>query len=185
MKRSRGSLTGGTGDVNPQFMTGVATQSAADTTTTTGYQIPVQRTSNRSGQAIVMEVLKVFTISTTLPAQASVTETIDSITTAITTKSFGVTGILFNEPTIISYQQDVQRGAFTAGGTYAVAYPDRPRMFDLTDGAGHGFLVATDQVYVQVASSGTGVVNSTYFKIYYRWKNVGLEEYIGIVQGQQ
>jgi hypothetical protein len=55
---------------------------------------------------------------------------------------------------------------------------------DLTDGAGHGFLVATDQIYAQIASTNTGAAQSCDVKIMYRWKNVGLQEYIGIVQGQ-
>lgn len=56
---------------------------------------------------------------------------------------------------------------------------------NLTDGAGHGYLVATDYIFAQVGSQNTNAAQFVDIKILYRWKNVGLQEYIGIVQGQQ
>jgi len=75
-------------------------------------------------------------------------------------------------------------GSFTAGGT-AWTTETEPYHDDLTDGAGHGVLVATDQIYCQISSSSTGAAQTCAGKIWYRWKNVGLAEYIGIVQSQQ
>ena len=60
-----------------------------------------------------------------------------------------------------------------------------PIEFDITDGAGHGFLVATDQIYMQVFTNGATATATVRVKMLYRWKNVSLAEYIGIVQGQQ
>jgi len=60
-----------------------------------------------------------------------------------------------------------------------------PKVIDLTDGMGHGILVASDYFFVQVDSDGIGAVITTYFKLLYRIKNVALTEYIGIVQSQQ
>lgn len=189
MKRRRGegegSLTGGTGDVSPQWMTFSAVQSGADTTTTTAQAIPVQRLP-QSGRAQVLEVLKVaFFSSTNLPASASATETTDSITTMISTKSFGTTNTTFSEPTVFAADSIQSRSAFTAAGTYFVILPTSPRIYDLTDGGGHGVIIATDNIYAQVQSSGTGATNTVHIKLLYRWKNVGLSEYIGIVQSQQ
>jgi len=65
---------------------------------------------------------------------------------------------------------------------------------DLTDGAGHGILIATDNVYLSfdvLISSPSGVSVSVLVGSYlqcdliYRFKNVSLQEYIGIVQSQQ
>lgn len=58
-------------------------------------------------------------------------------------------------------------------------------MSDLTDGAGHGIIVATDNIYVTLFSAGTGVAAEVDVKIMYRFKNVALAEYIGVVQSQQ
>lgn len=63
---------------------------------------------------------------------------------------------------------------------------------DLTDGAGHGLLVATDSIwltqYLSIAAAGSiGFTSSigTIAEIIYRFKKVTLQEYIGIVQSQQ
>lgn len=188
MKRARmegGGITGGTGDVNPQFMQVSAAQSAGDTTTTTTLALPIQRLPT-GGRAQVVEVLRVgYFPRSTLPASASATEVLDSISVAVSTSSFGTTSANFSEPRVISYWQIAQRSAFTAAGTYMAAYPPVPFWHDLTDGAGHGLLVATDNLYIQVSSSGTGQTNTVDVKLLYRWKNVGLQEYVGLVQSQQ
>lgn len=69
-------------------------------------------------------------------------------------------------------------------GTGFDCYVESPFVNDLTDGAGHGILIATDQLFLQIASNSTTIANEVAFKILYRWKNVPLSEYIGIVQSQ-
>lgn len=186
MKRGRGEsgLTGGTGDVNPQWMQFTVTQSGADTTTTQSQPIPIQRLPDR-GRAQVMEILKVAITHTSMPVSASAAENIDSISVYVSTKSQGTTGTSWAEPTVFAAVLDSQSSAFTAAGTYMSARPSMPFVLDLTDGAGHGYLVATDTVYAQITSGNTGATNSAIVRFLYRWKNVGLSEYIGIVQSQQ
>lgn len=183
MKRGR-ELTGGTGDVNPQFLSFTATQSAADTTTSIQVALPVQRLQNRN-MAQVMEVLKVFWNTSTPPAIAAVGESLDSITAVLSTVSFGTTNAVFSDPRVIALTNVAQRGAFTAGGTYVNSYETRPFVQDLTDGAGHGVLVATDSLFMQVQSATTGNANIAQCKVLYRMKNVSMTEYVGIVQSQQ
>lgn len=184
MKRGRdGSLTGGTGDVSPQWMSFQATQSAADTTTTTTQAIPVQRLQTK-GMAQVMEVLKVETAFTLFPAIASAAEAADVLGLALSTASFGTTAVAMSEPRVFAFFQHTLRGAFTAAGTFGVYY-NNVLTKDLTDGAGHGVLIATDNIFAQITSSGTAAVNIASIKILYRWKNVPMVEYVGIVQSQQ
>lgn len=175
MKRGRGdSLTGGTRDVNPQFLTFTASQSAADTTTSTQIALPIQRLPT-SGKAQVMEVLKVFYNGT-----APLVETDSNLSIFLSTKNFSTTATTWSEPTVFSsYQRDVR---ITTSGMVETI---EPWMQDLLDGAGHGILIATDAIYVQVVSSGTSVANVVRGKLLYRMKNVALPEYIGIVQSQQ
>ena len=187
VKRGFGDmLTGGTKDVNPQFLSFTAATSAADTTTTTSQSLPIQRLPT-AGRSQVMEVLKVFVERPSYPTLAAVTEVLDNMLLYLTTKSFGTTAIggIGAEATVFCADTSESRGAFTAAGTYKTTVADRIQVYDLTDGAGHGIIIATDNIFAQVQSSGIGAVITFGIKIMYRMKNVGLAEYIGVVQSQQ
>jgi len=177
------TLTGGTKDVNPQFYSGVAHMSAADTTTSTGFPLPVTRIPTANNVTII-EVLKVYCDLQDLGAIAEVTEISESVMAIFTTVNFGVTKAYFNEPNCWAFFRKNREAAFTAGGTYSDT-SEEPLVLDLTDGAGHGILLATDQFFVQVSSTNTVALNSCFFKILYRFKTVGIAEYVGIVQSQQ
>lgn len=178
-------LTGGTKDVNPQLLSDSAAQSAADTSTTTQVVLPIQRiASNAPNQAVILEVLKIWCDFPDLAAIANVAETVDSMNVNFSTRNFGTTATQFQEPSVFARFTMNRLGAFTAAGTYAYLQNEM-RVVDLTDGAGHGILIATDSMFVQVNSGGTGNTNTIRFKMLYRWKRVALTEYIGIVQSQQ
>lgn len=107
-----------------------------------------------------------------------------SLTVSWGTQNQGTTYADYSTPSIFSFYQVNRFGAFTAGGSFFVTDTE-PYHDDLTDGAGHGVLVATDRIYCQISSTGTGAAQQCTGKIWYRWKNVTLPEYIGIVQSQQ
>lgn len=182
MSSSR-QLTGGTNDVSPQWLSISAAQSAADTTTTITTAIPVQRLGNGT-RAQVMEVLKVWFQYPTFPPSASATEAFDNMSAMLSTTSFGTTTVAFSDPRVFAGVSRISRHAFTAAGTY-FQMMDNTVLYDCTDGAGHGVLVATDNIFTQIASVTTGTTNTFSIKILYRWKNVSLAEYVGIVQSQQ
>lgn len=184
MRMSEGGLTGGTGDVNPQLLSFTAVQSGADTTTTTTQNLPIQRLPT-GGRAQVLELLRAYVELSALPASASATETTDSILVNLSTTSFGTTTASFSDPRVVFKVLRASRSAFTAAGTYFAYDLQSPIMIDLTDGAGHGILIATDSIFAQVASTATGNTNTANIKLLYRWKNVGLQEYVGLVQSQQ
>jgi len=173
MKRGRESLTGGTGDVNPQYLSFQAVQSAADTNTTITQALPIQRLPT-TGRSQIMEILRVyFELATNVEVDAN-------YGCFLTTKSFGTTGISSNEPTCFAYF--ASQIGLTTSGMFNVS---KKYEHDCTDGAGHGILVATDNIFAQVKSAGTSAANTVNIKILYRMKNVNLAEYIGIVQSQQ
>lgn len=181
---SKKTLTGGTGDVNPQFISGTAAQSAADTNTTTEINLPIQRiASNAPGQAVIMEVLKIWVNFPVFNAIATAGETVDVLSLSFATRNFGTAATFISTSSVFAFMENLRSGAFTAAGTFSMIQP-QTLMWDLTDGAGHGVLVATDSMFVQAQSSGTGNANSFGFKLLYRWKRVSLTEYIGIVQSQ-
>ena len=178
-------LTGGTGDVNPQYLHGRLTLSAANTVTNVTIGTPIVRVGPQTGGgSIIMEVLKVFVDFPSPDADAA----------AATDRNFGIsfstvdqgTGFTnFNDPRMFAMLNWDLRNAFTAAGTGLLNAKSDPQVYDMTDGAGHGILVATDNIFIQARTTGQAGASSFDFKILYRFKKVSLVEYIGIVQSQQ
>ena len=182
------SLTGGTGDVNPQYLHGSVTLSAANTLTEVTLGTPIVRVGPQSqGNAVIMEVLKIY-------ADLPVTD-LDGA--AATTRRLGLvfstlgqgTGALalFDDPRVFAAFEHEVRNSFTAAGTGMLDLKPSNTMavYDMTDGAGHGILIATDNIFIQGSSNGLTAPARFAFKILYRFKRVSLVEYIGIVQSQQ
>lgn len=177
------SLTGGTGDVNPQWLSFKVTQSGADAITVLTLTLPVQRLPN-GNRAMIMEILQImmdFPLMTTVAAAVGAY----NIRVNVCTSNPGTAGTpTFDDPHVIAMCQKENVNSFTAAGTlYQVNF--EPQVINLDDGAGHGLLVATDNLFIQCSSVSTGVANVVSGKIKYRWKDVSLAEYIGIVQSQQ
>lgn len=183
-KRFRGdTLTGGTGDVNPQWFTMRGVESAADTTTTQQIALPIPQIPV-GGKATVIEILRMWCWWGTGFGGTGVAETEYQRLINISTKSFGTTVAATSEPTIIMRFEQEKRGAFTAGGTYFFLH-NEPAQVDFSDGAGHGILIATPNLYLQTDSANTGIAQTATIKVLYRYKTVTIEEYVGIVQSQQ
>lgn len=72
----------------------------------------------------------------------------------------------------------------TSGAAEGIMDQNWPVEIDLTDGAGHGILVASDKVFLTVDSESTGDTNNVIARIAFRYKTVGITEYVGIVQSQ-
>lgn len=179
-RRRVDSLTGGTKDVNPQYMNLKGTQSAADTYTQFTFPVPIQRLQSMN-RAQVMEVLKVFFNTTNIITTAAA-QTSASITIQLTTKTQAA-AVTLDEPTLFAQYEKNSNEAFTAAGSYQ-SVQQEPYVWDCTDGAGHGVLVASDNIFLGIASIQTGVPVLAQVKILYRWKDVNISEYVGIVQSQ-
>lgn len=183
MKRSRNDLTGGSGDINPQWLTfNAITQSAANTYTESSINLPINRFQNPKGRSIVMEALKVEFTLPTIDSNSAAGGDLKTCSIQLTPSSSSA--INTSDPKVLAQYSRQFRGAFTAGGTYSVV-ENNPECIDLTDGNGHGVLVATDTLFLGVNTVGYGTAASFACRILYRFKIVTLEEYIGIVQSQQ
>lgn len=186
-RASSGQLTGGTGDVNPQFLSGLLTLSAANTATEQTLGTPIVRVGPQSGgQAIIMEILKFFVDFPPIDLDAAAATARQRVISFSTTSSGTTPAVqtLDNPRVLMSTGTDL-RNAFTAAGTGLLDNNLDPRVIDVTDGAGHGILVATDNIYIAANTSGQTGASSFRYKILYRFKKVSLVEYIGIVQSQQ
>jgi hypothetical protein len=182
-RRGSDQLTGGTRDVSPQWFTlPTAQTSVANTFTELLTPIPVQRFNNKSGSSLVMEVLKAEVNFPEADAANSIAG--NSVSALIQLGTIAQAVVSPANPQNIFYAARIWRGAFTAGGSFLSVH-DNPLQFDLTDGAGHGVLVATDQIYIDVNTVGFAGTAGFNIRLLYRWKSVSLAEYIGIVQSQQ
>ena len=184
---TRDTLTGGTKDVNPQWLNARVTLSAANTATEMTLGTPIVRVGPQTnGKSIIMEILKIFCQFPNVDTDAAAATT-RSFQASIMTTSSGTTPAVqaLDNPRLLAFFERNIRNAFTAAGTGILDIQGDPAVQDFTDGAGHGILVATDNLFIQANTTGQTAAAAFNFKILYRFKEVSLVEYIGIVQSQQ
>ncbi len=189
MKRARtsgGSITGGTGDVKPQIFTmDSGTAGAVADYTVNQVALPVPRFGTLKTKATIMEILSVnwyVNIEDILDASSSNfaylttnTTRADADTATLASAALDVT-----DPKTFAFV--IQNASLTTSG---FAITEMPQTINLTDSNGNGVLVATDKLFIVFGNVGGTAVGSAVAKVKYRLVNVGITEYVGIVQSQQ
>ena len=189
MKRARtsgGSVTGGTGDVKPQILTlDSGTAAALSDYTVNRIALPVPRFGAMKTKATIFEILYVDWYMG-IEDLADHENTKFAYLTTSTTRQSGDTASFPSAATDVT---DPKTFAFVlrdqtleTSGASEVAMPVR---INLTDNNGNGHLVATDQLSIVFADVAGSIVASAVAKVGYRLVNVGIQEYVGIVQSQQ
>lgn len=185
-KRNYGGLTGGTGDVNQQTYTIQASAATTVGSAITQFPVPVPKFSSGIDKAIVMELLGVQWDLTLPPSPTVVSLDLESLNVNLTTNPTHQTVVntMLQDPRSLS---TFRRQWGNIGIPVTSVEWDLSEYDDLTDQAGHGILVAADNVYLDVISTATGYVQAGNIvaRLFYRMKEVKLVEYIGIVQSQQ
>lgn len=184
-KRSRGdALTGGTGDVNPQYISFTVTQSAANAVVEQQIPMPIVRIGPATKDStIVMELLKVvFNPPPIIDSAAAATHrrvqfSLSSVTSGTTPTIQG-----WGSPTTVCLLYASVLNAFTAAGTGMLSLNKGPLEFDFTDGAGHGPLYAGDSMFFQFDTDNFAAAETGQGRLYYRMKRVSVTEYIGLMQ---
>ena len=196
-KRSKDTLTGGTGDVNPQWLrTQFVTTTASPGVLSLQIPLPIQRLHNASGRAQIVEILKVMWNTDINLLDAGNPMLTYGGYGILSTKQAPAAGLPLFDGSIIDYVERFVTssgllGASSTGNSGWIFETEHPYVHDLTDGAGHGILVATDNIFLTSQQVGAGGDENpaTDFSvqafILYRFKDVSLAEYIGIVQSQQ
>ena len=189
MKRARtsgGSVTGGTGDIKPQYFTlNTGLAAAVDDYVINQVALPVPRFGTMKTKATIMEIL-------TLDWYLAIEDTADVARTNwgfLTTQTSRTDGQTSTFATAVGDVSDplvfgmvFHTLASTAAGVINYEWPIH---VDMTDQNGNGFLVATDRLFI-VGANIAGTAGGSYIcKMKYRLVNVGITEYVGIVQGQQ
>lgn len=221
MPKAANSLTGGTGDVNPQIFRLSASNNGliinGHTFGITSTQpVPINRLGQKGEKVVVMEVLKIrYHLELGIPIAATgaklmnATTVIFIATSAPTSAAIGDQAAnpvpAYNQfppdPKVLDfceYSNYLNFSSFDESVISSGNTDNQPIYHDLTDGAGHGLLVATDNMYITaqvgLLDLATGIVSnqpstivseSVAADVIYRFKEVSLKEYIGIVQSQQ
>lgn len=186
---SKRALTGGTGDVNPQWgMDWIGTSTTVNGQIEVRVPVPRNRLP-RNNRAWTVEVLKVAAHIDVMDIPTA-TFRQQSYRTALSTSSVGVADrVHWDNPRLFAFlEKHVYLQSEVASPGTNVWAEKGLWVQDLTDGAGHGVLLGTDSFFVQYSVRGqasTGGLHVTRGKILYRFKEVDLTEYIGIVQSQQ
>lgn len=189
MKRRRlnggGSVTGGTGDIKPQILTIQGTQGGADDYKVTQVNLPVPRFGMSQPKATIFEILKVMWY----PGNQDIADLSNYTAAFLATTDLGrtdgdtsTTGSLTTDQlqTNVISTMSVQRFISTNGGNSVVS----PIVDNINDNNGNGVLVATDRMFMVFGTNGATATTTMTCRILYRMVNVGVQEYVGIVQSQ-
>lgn len=176
-------LTGGTGDVNPQWVAFGVVQSGNDIATTGSLALPISPSMvSRDDHALVIELLKVQFIwaldATQAPALPQ--QWLAILTTADVPSGVPESTLLTSTQTVVCHKT----AAFQFGAGATIAVIDRAPVIDVTDGAGHGLVIAARNIFLTVLTTGTAISNRVTARMLYRYKEVRLTEYLTLAQFQ-
>lgn len=186
--RTGGSVTGGTGDIKPQIYTSTTGDPPdTDDYVTAQITLPVPRFGTMRTKATIFEILWVDWYLG-MADLADTTNTYWAWLSTVQTRDSGDTSTLATSAEDArdprTFAMAYYRSALNTNGYTTFTFPLR---IDLTDRNGNGLLIATDKLQItqgNVAGTATVGAGAT-CKIGYRMVNVGVNEYIGIVQSQQ
>ena len=180
-KTSGGSLTGGTGDVKPQILTvGVPASGGINLYSVVEFNVPRIIMGSRDS-ATVMEILKVWFYVGIQDASDPSSRLSGNLSTALIRSQDDPVSLVTQVNDVINATVFASVWADRQGASFAVVLPLE---IDLTDNNGNGVLIATDKIFVTTSMLANTVVSDSVVKILYRMVNVGITEYVGIVQSQ-
>lgn len=189
MKRkysSRDTLTGGTGDIKPQVFTietGVA--GAVDDYVVGTFVLPVPRFGTMKTKATIFEILSIDYYMAIRNNNDNAVVEMCYLTTS-TNRTSGETcnlgAIVLDVSLPATIAPVVRTSTLSTNGATSFTFPTH---VDMTDGAGNGILIATDRIIIVGGGVGNTLAGNYIAKIKYRMVNVGIAEYVGIVQSQQ
>jgi len=177
----RGPKTGAI-DVYPQQLSWNLTQSAADALATVQVFTPISRLPKHGNKITVMELLdlEVVLTNTNSTIMTYLDQTADNFQWAMMVGTTPTSFPFFGQGNVLAYYGET--GLLTTSGTFKFLYPQK---YSFAKNDGRGILLAVDSFQFVLDTNGSGVVNRADCKLQYRFVDVTLEEYVGIVQSQQ
>ena len=182
-KRGAMSLTGGTGDVNPQWVAFTAVQTGNDVFLQQTFDLPTNPSMPvRSNKAMVLEFLRVQFLWSLDTTQSPATPQRHSAVLSTATVDIGA-GLSTIQSSVNAITTD-QFLTFQAGAGATVFTRDVAKVYDLTDGAGHGVIIASKSINLIISTFNTATSNRVVVRILYRYKEVTITEFITLAQFQ-
>ncbi len=175
-RRYRDTLTGGTGDVNPQVIRASVEQLTLNSYAEKEIDIPLNLPKSGT-RATVMEILRIKILYNIVPGPE-----IGSHKSSWQLSTTSLPQIYMIDNPLVIATDAMTTGTVTTG---SVTVTSSLKTYDMTDGAGHGYLIASDNLYFSVATSSFVTnLQRMAIQIIYRWKSIGLTEFIGILTSQ-
>ncbi len=179
-------LHGGTGDLKPQYMTiSSDIAAAADDYTSTRISLPVSHFGDAKNRTTIFEILSVEWYLNIIDMVDAANTNVGFLSTTViratgTTCTLATLAADVTNPLVIA--PALQHTALLTSGVIDHKYPIS---VDTSDNAGNGILVATDVIFITYGNVGGTAVGRITAKILYRLSQVGITEYVGILQSQQ
>lgn len=164
-------------DLKPQFLHTNVVESAANTFTKVMTNTPCVFHALPGNKQLVMEILKIFAdVAPELVAGTATQSTIGVSTKALTADPGFNNDVIIRDSVLVN-----TLGARTAE-SHGVFSRQKLLVYDLTDGAGNGILVAAPQLCFFVMGAANVNAKNVNFKVLYRLLTVSSEELLGMLQ---
>lgn len=176
-------------DIYPQYFTVKLQQTSNDSTEILTINLPLPRIPT-SGKATILEILW---IEYCMPVWKfnNATASTQYYTIGVSTQNTAISPTtnpqdFITKGTTIDYWIAGINTA-TATAAFNPFYDPMNGKFksDLQSNDGKGFLIANDSIYLSFATSNTGGASYITARFYYRFVDVSIQEYVGLVQSQQ
>lgn len=169
-------------DLFPQQITVANAISAANTYTQIEVPVPINRLSVEDDKAWVIDVSKIQISMGVSSFDLGATE-LEEVLAQLSTSPL-TAGINLTDSTVFWFHRVAVRiREITAASGITVIWNPESIMYDLTVN-GKGIIVATDSMFFGIDSLNLSGTFTAVLKIYYKYVQIGIEEYVGIVQGQ-
>lgn len=165
-------LTGGTNDVNPQYLSATVTESAANTFTQVDVAVPVLRGFQGAGRGKKYQVIELLKIWFDLTPGDGATASNRNVQLSTTSQA---ALIQLNDPDLIAKWSDAI--VITTSGLFN---PVMPAVLDFTDSAGHGLIIATETLHFGLIGTSQTNPLTARMRMFYRFKNISVDEFVGL-----
>ena len=162
-------------DAFPNYMSGLLSLSAANTFTAQTNEFPVNRLRVSGAKATVIEILWIDIALATIDMAAAG----DAAEISFKTGPLPTDLQNYDNPDVFAFWgQEVH---FVTSG---MALESLVYRIDLQSNDGHGQLIAADRFHIGAQTAGMAGATNFRWRLYYRFVNVPITEFIGIVQSQ-
>lgn len=144
------------------------------------FQLPVHGAPR--GQRYVMEILRIDWYH----ALGNISDPIHIQWAFLSTVALHSTGAAASKATMQSDASDPRSFAMTgfSQNSAAGAFVEFPMRSDMSDGAGKGYILASERLFITRGATGADAPGLIVAKVLYRLRSVSQMQYIAIAQGQ-